>query len=113
MPPPLLVAASRGVEYACLGLLLLWLGGKLWSNAAHHLGAGLLVGLAFGGVLLMLAAAAGTEALSAASLSAWVVNELLFPAGCALIIFSTTRPRPAPAPSPEKGRAAPAVSRRK
>jgi hypothetical protein len=93
VPPPLLVAASRGVEYACLGLLLLWLGGKLWSNALHHAGAGLLVGLVFGGFLLRLTAIAGAGALSAGSMTAWVANELLFPAGCALIVFSTTRAR--------------------
>jgi hypothetical protein len=38
-------------------------------------------------------AAAGAEALSAGSLAAWAVNKLLFPAGCALIVFSTTRAR--------------------
>jgi hypothetical protein len=95
VPPPILVAAVRGVEYACLGALLLWLGGKLWSNALHHAGAGLLIGLLFGGVLLRVTAAAGADALSAESLAGWVVNELLFPAGCALIVFSSTRARAA------------------
>jgi hypothetical protein len=92
-PSPLVVAATKGVEYACLALLLLWLGRRTWSTALHHAGAGLVTGLVFGGVLLGLTALVSADAFSAGGLGAFAVNELLFPVGCALIVFANTRPR--------------------
>src|SRR5439155_15960280 len=92
-PSPLIVAATKGVEYACLGLLLLWLGRRTWSTALHHASAGLVIGLLFGGVLLGLTALATAEVFTTANLGPFAVNELLFPVGCALIVFANTRPR--------------------
>ena len=42
-PSPLLVAAIKGVEYACLGFLVGWLGQRSWAAARHHAAVGLAV----------------------------------------------------------------------
>jgi hypothetical protein len=89
-PSPLLVAALRGVEYACLGLAVMWLGRKVWSNGLHHASAGFVVGLLFGGLLLGLTALFTHNPFTTATVGAWAVNELLFPVGCALIVFANT-----------------------
>jgi hypothetical protein len=94
-PSPLLVAAFRGVEYACLGLALMWLGRSVWSRGLHHAGAGFLVGLLFGGVLLALTAVLTNNPFTTATVGAWIVNELLFPVGCALIVFVNAQPKTA------------------
>jgi len=85
---PLVVASIKGVQYACLGYALGWLGQRAWAGAPHHAAAGLLAGLLFGGVLLALSAIASPEPRGLPNLVGWVINELLFPAGCALIVFS-------------------------
>jgi hypothetical protein len=91
VPSAFLVAGLKGVEYACLGLIVLWLRRQDWSAAVHHAGAGLLVGLLFGGLLLFFTERSAADPLTTAALEAWVVNELLFPAGCALILFGAGR----------------------
>jgi hypothetical protein len=55
---------------------------------------GLVIGVVFGGVILWLnhshAVAAGTV-VPAARVAAICVNELLFPAGCAIVIYFVAR----------------------
>jgi hypothetical protein len=84
---PLLVAAIKGIEYGCLGLLIGWVSQRSWGGAAAHAAAGLLVGLVFGGVQIALAAG-GTPPPAASDLFIQSVNEVLFPVGCALVLFS-------------------------
>jgi hypothetical protein len=84
-PSPLLVAGLKGVEYACLGMAVAWLRERRWARASHHAAAGLCVGLGFGGGILLLTAA--IEPLTPVVMVGWLVNELLFPVGCALILF--------------------------
>jgi hypothetical protein len=90
-PSAFLVAGFKGAEYACLGLVVLWLRRRDWSGAFHHAGAGLLIGLVFGGLLLLLIVRSAGDPLTGAALEAWAVNELLFPVGCALILFGAGR----------------------
>lgn len=90
-PSPFLVAGMRGAEYAGLGLVVLWMLRRPWSGAVHHAGAGLLIGLSFGGVLLALTVNSTPHPLTIPQLEAWTVNELLFPIGCALILFSAAK----------------------
>lgn len=84
---PLLVAAIKGVEYGCLGLLVGWVSHRSWGGAAAYAGAGLLVGLVFGGAEIALAAGA-TPPPATADLFVESINEILFPVGCALVLFS-------------------------
>jgi hypothetical protein len=103
-PAPLAVAAIKGVEYACLGLLVGWLGGRSWARVPHHAAAGMVVALPFGLALLALSAASSELPLDTGRMLAWGVNELLFPIGCALILLSAAQAeRRALAPRPGHG----------
>jgi len=88
---PVLIGSLRGIEYAFLG----WLLGKVSKNpragAAAHLGAGLAAGVVFGGTLVLLTVRAATEPPSAAALVNLTLNEVLFPVGCALVLFTANR----------------------
>jgi hypothetical protein len=90
-PSPFLIAGLRGAEYACLGLVVIWLGRRARSAPPHYVIAGLVLGLAFGAPLLILAARFVAQPMTSATVAAWLVNELLFPAGCALILFVAAR----------------------
>lgn len=83
-----LLAVVKGVEYGCLGLLLGWVGGRAWGGAAAHVAAGLAVGTVFGGLILGLTFVPDPGAISAADLLSRGINELLFPVGCSLVLFS-------------------------
>lgn len=86
--PVLLIAAIKGVEYGCLGLALGWIGNRDWGGAAAHVGAGLATGVVFGGTIIGLVYAAAPGSLSTADLLSRGINEILFPIGCALVLFS-------------------------
>ena len=77
------VAALRGVEYMCLGALLAVLAQRK-SRPRSYLFAGLAVGAVFGGIILLLTPALLT---SLAGVLGWAVNELLFPMGCAAVLY--------------------------
>jgi len=88
------VGAAKTLEYALLGVLLGRLVHTPSSTLRTHALTGLLVGLVFGGVILLLnymhASAAG-GGLPAARIAAICVNELLFPIGCATVIYFVAR----------------------
>lgn len=84
------ISVLRGVEYGLLG----WLLGRLvlrevarpWS----YLGAGAAAGLLFGGAISVLTWRTAMDRgapLPQPKLVATVINEVLFPIGCALVIF--------------------------
>ena len=82
---PMLIAlgALRGVEYLCLGAALAILAQRK-SRPGAYLVAGLTVGVVFGAIVLLLTP---TTTRSIAGLLGWGVNELLFPMGCAVILY--------------------------
>jgi hypothetical protein len=84
-PTPLWVLALKAAEYAWLGLALGWVGRRPRGSALGHVAAGLVTGIIFGGALLTLTVLAAPPPLP--SLLAKGVNELLFPVGCALVVF--------------------------
>jgi hypothetical protein len=84
---PLLVAVVKGIEYGCLGLGVGWVSQRRWGGAAAHAAVGLLVGLVFGGMQIALAAGV-TPPPATADLFVKSVNEVLFPVGCSLVLFS-------------------------
>jgi hypothetical protein len=90
-PSPWLLGAIKGVEYACLGAALAWLGRRGKVQPVSYATAGLAAGMVFGGLNLALTAVATANPLSLPVLLAWAVNELLFPAGCALVIWTIHR----------------------
>jgi hypothetical protein len=86
-PAPLWVLAIKAAEYGCLGLALNWVGRRAWHSALGHLAVGLLTGVVFGGVLLAVVVQTAPTPLSTPALLAKGLNELLFPVGCALVVF--------------------------
>jgi hypothetical protein len=86
-PAPLWVLAIKAVEYGCLGLALEWVGRRAWGSALGHLAVGLLTGVMFGGLFLAVVVQSAPIPLSTPSLVAKGLNELLFPVGCALVVF--------------------------
>jgi hypothetical protein len=86
-PAPVWVLAIKATEYGALGLALEWIGQRAWHSALGHLGIGLLVGAVFGGLFLAVAVQSAPTPLSTPALLAKGLNELLFPVGCALVVF--------------------------
>ena len=86
---PLLIAVIKGLEYGCLGLGIGWVSQRRWGGALAHAGVGLLVGVVFGGAELALASGAIPQP-PASDLLVEGVNEVLFPVGCAMVLFSAT-----------------------
>jgi hypothetical protein len=86
-PAPVWVLAIKAAEYGCLGLALNWVGQRAWHSALGHLAVGLMTGVVFGGVFLAAVVQSAPTPLSTPSLLARGVNELLFPVGCALVVF--------------------------
>jgi hypothetical protein len=84
---PVLVAVIKGIEYGCLGLGIGGVSQRRWGGAAAHVAVGLLVGLAFGSMELALVAGA-TPPPPTSDLFVEGVNEVLFPVGCSLVLFS-------------------------
>jgi len=88
------VGAAKTLEYAVLGILLGRLIYTPRSTLRNHALIGLAVGAVFGAVILWLNhahAAATGAALPAARIAAICMNELLFPAGCAIVIYFVAR----------------------
>jgi hypothetical protein len=86
-PAPLWVLTIKAAEYACLGLALNWVGRRAWGSALGHLAVGLMVGVVFGGMFLTVVVQSAPTPLATPALLARGLNELLFPVGCALVVF--------------------------
>jgi hypothetical protein len=86
-PAPLWVLAIKASEYACLGLALNWVGRRAWHSALGHLAVGLMIGVVFGGMFLTVVVQSLPTPLATPALLAKGLNELLFPVGCALVVF--------------------------
>lgn len=77
----LLEAGLRAIEYAVLAAALAWLARQSWGGALAHLGLGLGIGIVFGPLIALF--------LTPDSLLGWLLEELLFPTACALIVFAS------------------------
>ncbi len=82
-----MIALIKAVEYGCLGLAVGWVGTRPWGGVVAHVAVGLAVGLVFGGTTLTLTLLS-TPQLAAADILSLGVNELLFPVGCSMVLFS-------------------------
>lgn len=81
------IAGVKALEYAFLGAALGWLSRRAASLGAHA-GFGLAAGIVFGGALVGLAAATAPQPLPAVDVAARAINEVVFPVGCALVIYA-------------------------
>ena len=86
----ILLALFKAVEYGCLGALIGWIGQRPWGGALAHAAAGLAVGLFFGGAILALTYWTAPEPLSTTDLFSRGMNEVLFPVGCSLVLYTAT-----------------------
>lgn len=87
---PYLLAGIKAVEYGLFGL---WLGRITQDDSARwprYLRAGFTIGIAFGALIVVLFRNADPR-MSAIALGAKGVNELVFPMGCAFVLFLTKR----------------------
>lgn len=87
-PSPLLLAGLKGLEYATLGVALCWIAKRSWGGLLAHAVAGALAGIVFGGTILWLTTTATVPTPTVAALLPRIVNELVFPVGCALVLYS-------------------------
>jgi hypothetical protein len=85
---PLWVLVLKAAEYGCLAAALGWIGRRAWAGAPAYAAVGLLAGIVFGGAALMVVAQSAPTPLSPATLMVKGVNELVFPVGCALVVFA-------------------------
>ena len=87
-PSLYILAVLKAVEYACLGAALGWIGSRAWGGALAHVAVGLVVGIFFGGAIVAATYWTSPEPPTAADLVVRGFNELLFPVGCSLVLFS-------------------------
>ncbi len=86
-PAPLLIAIIKAVQYATLG----WLIGQISKEnitLARYLRIGVLVGMSYGVAIVVLFVFAATAPLSTAQIISRIINEVLFPLGCSVILYS-------------------------
>ena len=86
----ILLALLKAVEYGCLGAAIGWIGRRPWGGALAHAAVGLAVGITFGGAIVSFTYWTAPEPLAAADLFSRGVNEILFPVGCSLVLYSAT-----------------------
>jgi hypothetical protein len=92
----LTVSAIKGVEYAVLGAALGYMVGKKWANLPAHLALGLAVGSLFGALFVTMTinfTIASGKPLALPAIVGQSINELVFPVGCALVIYAVQRLR--------------------
>lgn len=81
--------AVRTIQYAVLGAALGWLLSRPGSGLKSFALVGFLAGLVFGALTLGLTLSIGQPTVP--QLAALAVNELLFPIGCAVVIYLASR----------------------
>jgi hypothetical protein len=79
------IASVKAVEYGLLGFALASLARRGAATPGPYLAAGLAVGLTFGAGVLALKLSAGAPM---AELAGTAVNEIVFPVGCALVVYA-------------------------
>lgn len=89
LPSVIAVSATKGLEYALLGFVIGRIGKKLWGGLGAHLSIGLVIGVVFSLIFVGLAMLFGHPVPPTAKLAVLGVNELVFPVGCALVLYAT------------------------
>ena len=87
-PSPILLGFLKGVEYGSLGSAVGWVARRSWGGVAAYVAVGLCVGIVFGGGILALTAWAAAKPFSGVDLFARGVNEVLFPVGCSIVLYT-------------------------
>lgn len=85
---PVLLALIKGLEYGCLGALLVWVGKQVWGKALAHAGIGLAVGVVFGAILIGVLAVGAKAPTPISGWLARAINEIINPVGCSLTLYA-------------------------
>jgi hypothetical protein len=88
-PTPMTIAAIKAVEYLVLGLIAAHVMSSAKAGFPRLLLVGIGVGVAFGGFIVWLQASAAPAPMPTPALAGRVVNEVLFPIGCACALWVT------------------------
>jgi hypothetical protein len=89
-PNPWLMAGIKAVEYAVFGFVIVRLIRRREPRLAPYIRTGLVIGVLFGALLVgLMDRAAPPPGLSAPLLVVRSLNEMLFPAGCAVVLWVT------------------------
>ena len=88
--PLILLALLKALEYGCLGVAIGWIGGRPWGGALAHAAVGLVVGIIFGGAIISFTYWTAPEPLATADIFSRSINEVLFPVGCSLVLYTAT-----------------------
>lgn len=91
VPSPLFLALLKGVEYAVLGFVIGQIGKNAAAGIRHHVLAGLVVGLIFGGTIVYLVVTMAAKPLPLAGIISRCVNEIVFPVGCSLVLYAAQK----------------------
>ena len=85
---PVYVVVLKAFEYGSLGFAAGWLSTKAWASIWTHAALGLITGMIFGGALVGYTLTTLSSVPPAAHLVGVAVNELIYPAGCAVILYA-------------------------
>ncbi len=88
---PFELASAKALEYAVFGVLLALILRRPDAKLRAFLICGLAVGIVFGGVVLAWTVARAAKPVPIAELVGRGANEIVFPVGCALVLYVTRR----------------------
>ncbi len=88
-PSPWLLAGVKAAEYAVFGYLVTRLVRRPELRLPAYVRMGLVIGAVFGALLLWIMDRAAPQGLSVPVLVSRGINELLFPVGCACVLWAT------------------------
>jgi hypothetical protein len=83
------IATLKSLEYALLGIALSWLARRAGAGLARHAVVGLFFGLVFGAA--MIGVELNHPPVPLPKLVTLIINELVFPIGCASILYAAGR----------------------
>jgi hypothetical protein len=87
---PFLIGALKGVQYGLFGALLAWLGQQTRGRLSAHVVAGLAFGVTFGLTILLILELGAVEPTPPVGLVSRGLNELIFPVGCAVVVYASS-----------------------
>lgn len=82
------IISLKALQYGLLGGAVAWIAGKRWGGLRAHLGIGFLVGVIFGGAIIAITYFSAAVPPPAPKVVAQAVNEVIFPMGCATVLFA-------------------------
>lgn len=88
-PSPLLIAAVKAAQYGVFGWLVAGISKRAAPRLTAHAMVGLVTGAVFGGIIVVLTVTASNAPLATPDLLARGINEVLFPIGCALVLWTS------------------------